>query len=158
MTTTFRAILSGSLVLFVTALWAAAPFEGTYSANGKDAKLGYLIAAKGDPFSGKPTTVLVFSEKDASKDPRPRFHAQMGDFGDALVVTLMQDGAEWDIIGSEFVHSALKHSGASGTGIISIKDVLVANGEISGHLTTRANSDMFGEPLAIDLRFHVKQP
>ena len=43
-------------------------------------------------------------------------------------------------------------------GIVEAKEVTVVNGEISGHLTTHANADMFGEPLAIDLRFHVKQP
>ena len=158
MKTTIRVLLCFGLMLFVTALWAAPPFEGTYSANGKNAKLAFLIAKKGDPFSGNPTTVLVFSEKDASKDPRADFHAQMGDLGDALVIRLMKDGDKWDVIGSEFAHSALKHSGASGTGIISVSDVTVANGEISGHLTTHANADLFDEPLAIDLRFHVKQP
>jgi hypothetical protein len=155
---TTRILLCSSLVLFATALWAAAPVEGTYSANGKDGKLVYALAKKSEPFSGKPVTLLILSEKDASKDPRPDFHAQMGDFGDALVIHLMKDGEEWDIIGSEFAHSALKHSGASGTGIVSVKDVTVANGEISGHLLTPPDSDMFGEPLVIDLRFHVKQP
>lgn len=156
MNTTIHILLSSTLVLLVTALWAAAPFEGSYRANGKDAKLAYLLAKKGDPFSGKATTILIFSEKDASKDPRPDFHAQMGDLGDALVIKLMKDGDNWDVIGSEFAHSALKHSGASGSGIVSVKDVSVANGEISGHL--QANTDLFGEPLAIDLRFHVRQP
>lgn len=158
MTTTCRILLFGCLALFMTALFAAAPFEGVYRANGKDAKLSHVLAQKGEPFSGKPTTKLIFSEKDASADPRADFHAQMGNFGDALVVTLCKDGDEWDVIGSEFAHSALKHSGASGTGIVSAKDVAVANGEISGHLTTTANADLFGEPLVIDLHFHVKQP
>jgi hypothetical protein len=156
MKTAIRILLSSTLVVLVTALWAAAPVDGTYRANGKDAKLAYLLAKKGDPFSGKPTTVLIFSEKDASKDPRPDFHAQMGDLGDALVIRLMKDGDNWDVIGSEFAHAALKHSGASGTGIVSVKDVSAANGELSGHLT--ANTDLFGESLVIDLRFHVKQP
>ena len=71
MKTTFRLLMCCGLALFVTALWAAAAFEGTYSANGKNAKLAFLIAKKGDPFSGKPTTLLVFSEKDASQDARP---------------------------------------------------------------------------------------
>ncbi|HET7063273.1 MAG TPA: hypothetical protein VFI49_03285 [Rudaea sp.] len=157
MKTTIRILLCSSLVLFVTALWAAA-VEGTYSANGRDARLVYAFAKKGEPFSGKPVTLLIFSEQDASKDPRPEFQAQKGGFGDALVIHLMKDGNEWDIIGSEFAHSALKHSGVSGTGIVSIKDVTVANGEISGHLMTHANAELFDEPLVVDLQFHVKQP
>jgi len=158
MKTTIRMLLCCGLALFMTALWAAAPFEGTYSANGKSAKLAFLLAKKGEPFSGNPTTVLIFSEKDASKDPRPDFHAQMGDLGDALVIRLMQDGDKWTVIGSEFAHSALKHSGASGSGIVNATDVTVANGELSGHLATQPDADLFDEPLAIDLRFHVKQP
>jgi hypothetical protein len=157
MNTAIRILLSCGLASFATVL-CAAPVEGTYSANGRDARLVYAFAKKGEPFSGKPVTLLIFSEQDASKDPRPDFHAQMGDLGDALVIRLMKDGDKWNVIGSEFAHSALKHSGASGTGIVSVSDVTVANGEISGHLTTHANADLFDEPLAIDLRFHVKQP
>ena len=158
MKATTRILMCLGLTVFVTALWAASAFDGTYSANGQKAKLAFLIAKKGDPFSGKPTTVLIFSEKDTNNDQRADFHAQMGDFGDALVIRLMKDGDQWDVIGSEFAHSALKHSGASGTGIVSVKDVTIANGDLSGRLTTHADADLFDEPLVIDLRFHVKQP
>jgi len=157
MNTTIRILLSCGLAWFATELWAA-PIEGTYSANGRDARLVYAFAKKGEPFSGKPVTLLIFSEQDASKDPRPDFHAQMGAFGDALVIHLMKDGSEWDVIGSEFSHTALKHSGVSGTGIVSVKDVTMTNGEISGHLMTHPNADLFDEPLVVDLHFHVKQP
>ena len=145
------------LACAATAL-AAAPFDGKYVANGKEAKLAYVTAKKGEPFSGKPVTILIFSEKDASKDARADFHAQMGDLGDALVVHLSKGDDEWRVIGTEFAHSALKHSGASGSGIVSAKDVNVANGEISGHLVTAADADLFDEPLTVDLTFHVKQP
>jgi hypothetical protein len=158
MTMTLRVLLSASLVLAVTTLLAAAPVEGTYKANGKDGKLAFVLAKKDEPFSGKPVTMLIFSEKDASKDARPDFHAQMGNFGDALVVRLSQDGKEWQIIGSELAHSALKHSGVSASGIMSVKDVTIANGEISGHLMTDAKADIFGEPIVVDLKFHARQP
>ena len=102
--------------------------------------------------------MLIFSEKDASKDSRPDFHAQMGDFGDALVIRLRQDGDTWDVIGSELAHSALKHSGVSASGIINAKDVAVANGVLAGHLVTTAGADIFGEPIAIGLKFQVKMP
>jgi hypothetical protein len=153
-----RIVLSALLLSVAVSASAAAPFEGKFSANGKDAKLAFLMARKGEPFSGKPVTVLVFSEKDASKDKRPDFAAQMGDFGDALVIRLSGSGSAWSVIGSELAHSALKHSGVSASGMIEVKDVSVANGEISGHLLTGPKADIFGEPIAIDLRFHVKQP
>lgn len=153
-----RSTLFFGLALCSGVAFAAAPFEGKYVANGKEAKLGFLLAKKDEPFSGKPVTQLIFSEKDASKDSSPAMHAQFGDLGDALVIRLQHDGDEWRVIGSEFAHSALKHSGASGSGIVSAKDIKVANGEISGHLMTDAGADLFGEPLVIDLKFHVKQP
>jgi len=146
------------LVLGVTAAFAAAPVEGKYVANGKEGKLAFALAKQDKPFSGKPVTLLVFTEKDASKDANPSSHAQFGDLGDALVVRLRQDGDKWDVIGTEFVHSALKHSGASGTGIVSASDLKVASGEISGHLATGPNADLFDEPLVVDLKFHVKAP
>lgn len=156
--TTRRILMAAALMLAATTLFAATPFSGSYKANGKDARLAFLTAKKGEPFSGKPVTVLIFSEKDASKDSRPDFHAQMGDFGDALVIRLRQDGEKWDVIGSELAHSALKHSGVSASGMIDAKDVTVANGVLGGHLVTNPGADIFGEPIAIDLKFQVKQP
>lgn len=155
---TLRILMAAALALAATTLLAAAPFSGSYKANGKDAKLAFLTAKKGEPFSGKPVTLLIFSEKDASKDSRPDFHAQMGDFGDALVIRLRQDGNAWDVIGSELAHSALKHSGVSASGIINAKDVAVTNGVLAGQLVTNPGADIFGEPIAIDLKFQVKMP
>jgi len=153
-----RWILFVVLALFAGSAIAAAPVEGVYRANGKDARLTHAVALKSEPFSGKPTTKLIFSEKQAGSDAHADFHAQMGNFGDALVVTLMKDDDGWRVIGTEFAHAALKHSGASGTGIVEAKDVSVANGEISGHLLAAKDADLLGEPLVIDLHFHVKQP
>ena len=146
------------LVLGSALAVAAAPFEGSFKANGKDAKLGYVVARKGDPFSGNETIMLVFSEKDASKEAKPDMRAMFGELGDALVVHVMNENGKYDVIGSELTHSALKHSGASVSGVIEIKDASSANGEFSGHLVTRPNTTVFDEPMAIDLRFHVKQP
>lgn len=153
-----RILMAAILALAATTLSAAAPFSGKYSANGKDGKLAFLVAKKGEPFSGKPVTVLIFSEKDASKDSRPDFHAQMGDFGDALVIRLRQDGDKWDVIGTELAHSALKHSGVSASGMIDVKDAAVANGMLSGHLMTGDGADVFGEPVVVDLKFQAKLP
>ncbi len=148
----------GGAVWFAAAALAAAPVEGAYKANGKDAKLAYVIARKGEPFSGNPTVTLVFSEKDASKDPKPDMHAQFGDLGDALVIHLMNENGKYTVIGSEFAHSALKHSGASASGVVDIRDAAVANGELSGRLVSGPDAKIFSEPVVVDLRFHVKQP
>ena len=156
---TARIVFSCGLMLFALVANAAAPFEGHYRVAGKDAKLNYVTAAKDDPFFGKPVTLIVFSEKEAAKDDKHLdFNAQSGKLGDAIAIKLTKEGEEWSVIGTEIAHSASKHSGASASGIINVKDVSAANGEISGHFMTRPGEDVFGEPIDVDLKFHVKQP
>jgi hypothetical protein len=157
MTTTLRNLLCVFLSLVVTAALAAPPFEGHYRDNGKDAKLNFVTAAKGQPFSGQPVTLIVFSEKEAPKDDKYlESDAGAGKFGDAIAIQLTKHGEEWWIISIKLVHSAWKQGGSSSD--ITIKDVNVANGEISGHLMTRPGAHLFDEPIDVDLQFHVKQP
>ena len=49
--------------------------------------------------------MLVFTEKDHSKDKKPDFNAAFGKFGSALIVSLHEDGG---IFGCEVVHSCAK--------------------------------------------------
>jgi hypothetical protein len=157
MNTTSRFLATAALVVSSCVAFAAAPsVQGSFKANGKDATLTYVLAKKSAPWGDHPVIQLVLSEKDASASKRPDFEAQGAHFGAALVVTLTSDG--WDVIGTEFAHPELKHSGASGTGIVKVKDVTTSNGEITGHLVTNEHADLFGEPIVIDLTFHVKQP
>ena len=137
---------------------SAATFKGSFKANGSEAKLAYLMAKKGEPFSGKPVTLLIFSEKDASKVADPDARAQFGELGDALVIHLEQNAGKWEVIGTEFMHASLKHSGASGAGIVEVEDVKATSGELGGHLFTKPGADVFGEPIAVDLHFDLKQP
>ena len=53
--------------------------SGKFTGNGKDAKLAFVSAQKGEPFADKPTIVLIFSEMDHSKDRRARIKAGFGD-------------------------------------------------------------------------------
>ncbi|MBX3697522.1 MAG: hypothetical protein KF811_06915 [Dokdonella sp.] len=153
-----RSFLFVLIALFAAQAWAAKPVVGTYSANGQDGKLAFALALSGEPFSGNPTTKLVFTEKDASADKQPDFHAAFGDFGNALVITLMKDSDGYSVIGAEFGHTALKHMGASATGVLDVKDVKAANGRLSGKLVSGADADIFGEPIKVDLAFDVKLP
>ncbi|MEP6938419.1 MAG: hypothetical protein ABI846_01550 [Rudaea sp.] len=149
------------LALVVTscvALAAAAPLQGSFKANGQEVALTHVLAQKGESSMDRPVIQLVLSEKDASASKSPAFEAQAGHFGAALAVRLTKGSDGWDVIGTEFAHPALQHSGASGTGMLEVKDVAIANGEISGHLVTTAKADLFGEPIVVDLTFHVKQP
>src|SRR5213076_1913343 len=48
---------------------------GVFKGNGKDAKIAYVSAHWREPFGDKPSIVLLFTEKDHSKDKKPDFNA-----------------------------------------------------------------------------------
>jgi len=145
--------------LLFTSAFAQKPVEGSYRLNGKDGKLAYVVAQKGEPFHDMPVTVLVFTEKDAGRDAKPDEAARTGRFGDALVARLCKTDWGWDVLGAEWVHPAIEGSHhASSAGIVKATDVKVANGEISGRLKTDPGEKFLGQPTEVDLRFHAKQP
>jgi hypothetical protein len=123
---------------------------GIFKGNGKDAKLAYVSAHWREPFSDKPSMVLVFTEKDHSKDKKPDFNAGFGKFGSALIVSLHEDG---NIFGCEVAHSALKHQNFSSIGKINTNDFEYADGQVKGELTTDGPADVFGETWEVNLKF-----
>ena len=112
--------------------------------------MGYVSAHWREPFSDKPSIVLVFTEKDHSKDKKPDFNAGFGKFGSALVVSLHEDG---DIFGCEVAHSALKHQNFSSIGKINTNDFEYADGQVKGELTTDGAADVFGETWEVNVKF-----
>jgi hypothetical protein len=123
---------------------------GVFKGNGKDAKLAYVSAHWREPFGDKPSIVLVFTEKDHSKDKKPDFNAGFGKFGSALIVSLHEDG---DIFGCEVAHSALKHQNFSSIGKINTNDFEYADGQVKGELATDGPADVFGETWEVNLKF-----
>jgi len=123
---------------------------GIFKGNGKDAKLAYVSAHWREPFGDKPSMVLVFTEKDHSKDKKPDFNAGFGKFGSALIVSLHEDG---DIFGCEVAHSALKHQNFSSIGKINTNDFEYADGQVKGELATDGTADVFGETWEVNLKF-----
>lgn len=123
---------------------------GTFKGNGKDAKLSYLSARWTEPFDGKPGILLVFTEKDHSKDKKPDFDASFGRFGSALVVSVHEDGR---IYSCQVVHSAHKKQGFSSVGNIEMIDFTFADGKVEGELTTNGQLDTFGETWEVKLKF-----
>ena len=123
---------------------------GVFKGNGKDAKLAYVSAHWREPFGDKPSIMLVFTEKDHSKDKKPDFNAGFGKFGSALIVSLHEDG---DIFGCEVAHSALKHQNFSSIGKINAKDFEYADGQVKGELTTDGPADVFGETWEVNVKF-----
>jgi hypothetical protein len=123
---------------------------GVFKGNGKDAKPAYVSAHWREPFGDKPSMVLVFTEKDHSKDKKPDFNAGFGKFGSALVVSLHEDG---DIFGCEVAHSALKHKNFSSIGTIRTNNFRFADGQVQGELATGGPTDVFGETWEVNLKF-----
>jgi hypothetical protein len=123
---------------------------GLFKGNGKEAKLAHVSAHWREPFSDKPSMVLVFTEKDHSKDKKPDFNAGFGKFGSALVVSLHEDG---DIFGCEVAHSALKHQNFSSIGKIRTSNFEYADGQVKGELTTDGPTEVFGETWEVNVKF-----
>ncbi|MGA7273879.1 MAG: hypothetical protein WBX14_03455 [Candidatus Udaeobacter sp.] len=123
---------------------------GVFKGNGKDAKLAYVSAHWREPFDDKPSIVLVFTEKDHSKDKKPDFDAGFGKFGSALIVSLHEDG---NIFGCEVAHTALKHQNFSSIGHIQTNDFQFADGKVHGELTTDGQAEVFGETWEVNLKF-----
>jgi len=123
---------------------------GTFKGNGKDAKLTSVSARWGEPFSGKPGIVLVFTEKDHSKDKKPDFNAAFGKFGSALIISLHEDGG---IYGCQVVHGAHQKQGFTSIGNIEATDITYADGKVEGELTTHGQVDTFGETWEVNLKF-----
>jgi hypothetical protein len=124
--------------------------SGIFKGNGKDAKLAYVSARWGEPFNDKPGIVLVFTEKDHSKDSKPDFNASFGKFGSALIISLHEDG---DIYGCQVVHSALEKKNFSSIGRMETSAFNYDNGKVEGELTTNGEADTFGEKWEVKLKF-----
>ena len=123
---------------------------GVFKGNGKDANLAFVSARWGEPFSGKRGIVLVFTEKDHSKDKKPDFNAGFGKFGSALVVSLHEDGS---IYSCQVVHTAHKKQGFSSVGNIETSDFNFADGKVEGELRTNGQAEFFGDTWEVKIKF-----
>lgn len=133
----------------------APPVSGLFKGNGQEAKLAYLSAHKGEPSRDKPTVILVFTEKDHSKDKTPRTKAFFGDYGSALIITVTHDGK---VVGCEVAHSAHKKGGFNDLGVMTTTDFKVADGKVSGKLSSNGEQEAFGQKWEVKLKFETKAP
>jgi hypothetical protein len=131
------------------------PVSGLFKGNGKEAKLAFVSARKGEPFADKPTTIITFTEKDHSKQKKPDIKAGFGDFGSALIITIDDEGK---IIGCVVAHDAHKKKGFSSVGDIKMSDFKVKDGKIQGKIATDGEQKTFGETWQVDVKFQTKQP
>jgi hypothetical protein len=127
-----------------------ATVSGVFKGNGKDAKLAFVSAHWQEPFSGKTGIALVFTEKDHSKDKKPDSAAMFGRFGNALIISIHEDGG---IYGCQVVHSALKNQGFSSVGNIEAPEFTYADGKVEGVITTNGQVETFGGNWEVNLKF-----
>ncbi len=123
---------------------------GVFKGNGKEAKVAYVSAHWREPFNDAPGMVLVFTEKDHSKDKKPDFNAAFGKFGSALIISLHEDGG---IFGCQVVHAAHEKKGFSSIGSIKTDNFKFEDGKVEGELTTDGQIDTFGETWEVNLKF-----
>lgn len=123
---------------------------GEFKGNGQDGKLAYVSANWREPFDDKPSIVLVFTEKDHSKDKKADFNASFGKFGNALIVSLHEDGS---IFGCQVVHSAHKHQGFTALGKLRSNNFEYADGKVEGELTTDGPDEVFGDTWEANFKF-----
>jgi hypothetical protein len=123
---------------------------GVFKGNGKEAKLAHVSAHWREPFNNQPSIVLVFTEKDHSKDNKPDFNAVFGKFGSALIISLHEDG---NIFGCQVVHNAHEKKGFSSIGQIKTNNFQFADGQVQGELTTDGQAEVFGETWEVNLKF-----
>jgi hypothetical protein len=147
-------VVVGFAVVSVLAEAAEPPVSGVFKGNGKDAKIAFVSAHRREPFNDKPSLVLVFTEKDHSKDAKPDFRAAFGNFGSALIISVHEDGG---IFGCEVAHSALKGTFSS-LGRIKMSDFKIADGKIQGQLATEGQVETFGQTWEVNLKFVTTAP
>lgn len=110
-----------------------------------------MVSALADePFNDKPSIMLIFTEKDHSKEKRPKLKAAFGEFGSALIISLHEDG---NIFGCEVAHAGLSKGPFSSIGKIRTTAFDVENGRIEGQLETDGEVDTFDQKWSVNLKF-----
>ena len=137
--------------------WAQAVLPGVFTVNGKPAALTQVTAFKGEPESGKPVTVLVFTTKNQGGDPKAAFNALFNKYGNAIVVKVFDDGK---VYSADLVHASL--DSPNGTlqvfGVLKIEDFAMAGGVISGRLTSGGVHTARNDKWDVDITFKAKAP
>jgi hypothetical protein len=146
-------LIAAAVLVTVGRLSAADDISGQFKGNGKEAKLAFVSAHKGESFADKPTYVIVMSEKDHSKEKKPEIKAGFGHFGSALIVTVHPDGK---IIGFEVAHSAHPKGPFTALGDAKMSDFKLADGKIQGKISTDSEVDSFGQKWQVNVKFSTK--
>jgi hypothetical protein len=156
-TAAFTTTLLAFVLLLPGSAFAQNKVAGVYKGNGTPAALTQIVAYKGDPESGKPVTVLLFSAKSQAGSAKPAFDALFNKFGDALVVKVDPDGK---VLSLDLVHAKLDTPGGSIQvfGVLKMTDFKVADGKISGHISSGGVQKVRDQTWEVDVTFETKAP
>jgi hypothetical protein len=129
--------------------------KGTFNGDGKPAKLAFVSAYPGGPRADKGTIVLVFTEKDQSKEEKPEMAAAVGDLGSALIVTVNAAGG---IVTCDVAHEAHTRKPFTSIGTLKLSDFKNEGGHVQGKLSTGGKADFMGQSWEVDLTFRTPAP
>lgn len=139
-------------LLSIVSARADTPVSGTYLVDKKPVQLKYARAIKGTPFDNKDTTVVVFTEKDASKSKSPDADTMFGKLGGGLIITVTSDG---ELVGTQIVSKGVQFSAS---GDVKLSDFKAEGGKLTGKLSTNGEATFFKDTWQIDLVFSVPAP
>jgi hypothetical protein len=129
--------------------------SGKFTGNGKPAAIKFITVEEHEQFSGKDAITLIFTERDPAASKKPSFDALFGKLGSALTLNVHYDGG---IFGCQVSHAAHTKSGFSSIGQIKMIEFEIAGGNVTGHVSTGAVLDTFGEKWEVDLKFAAPLP
>jgi hypothetical protein len=146
----------GTIMLLMLAVFsmvsgarADTPVSGTYVINGKPVQLKFARIIKGEPFSDKETTVVILTEKDASKSKSPENDTMFGKLGGGLVLTITSDG---ELVGTQIVKDKVQFSSS---GDIKLTDYKAEGGKVTGKVATDGPQKFFETAWQVDVSFSV---
>jgi len=100
--------------------------------------------------------MMVFTEKDHSKDKRPDMSALFGKYGSAIIVTIFPDNGK--IVGCDVAHESHKKKPFSSLGTIELTEFKNEGGQLSGKIATASPMETFGQKWEVDLKFNATAP
>ncbi|HWB08878.1 MAG TPA: hypothetical protein VG826_06630 [Pirellulales bacterium] len=124
--------------------------SGTFKGNGKQAKLAFVSARPGEPFDDRPSILIVLTERDHSKDPKPDIRAAFGDYGSALIVSTFEDGK---IFGCQVAHAAHGKMPFSALGSMRTAAFEIEDGRVEGEFVTDGEQSFFDKTWEVNLKF-----
>ena len=135
---------------------AGAEVKGTLTGDGKPATLAFVSTHKGPTLEDKQTVMLVFTEKDHSKEKTPQMKASLGNFGSAIIITIFPDNGK--IVGCEVAHTAHQMKPFSSLGSLDMTNFKNDAGQLSGRIATTSKVETFKQAWEVDLTFQAKAP